>query len=105
DGSTPLMRAAKVPDLPVMRLLLSGGADPTLTQRNGTNALLFAAGLGRGGAVGYGRAKSGTVDDAIEAVRLLLDAGLDVNGTSSDGTTPLHASVASVSDIRPLIQF
>jgi len=105
DGSTPLMRAAKVPDIPVMRLLLANGADPKLTQRNGTNALLFAAGLGRGGSVGYGRAKSGTVDEAIEAVRLLLDAGLDVNGPNSDGTTPLHASVASVSDVRPLIQF
>jgi ankyrin repeat protein len=105
EGSTPLMRAAKVPDIPVMRLLLAKGADPTLTQRNGTTALLFAAGLGRGGAVGYGRAKSGTVDEAIEAVRLLLDAGLGVNSANDDGVTPLHASVASVSDVRPLIQF
>ena len=105
DGSTPLMRAAKVPDIPVMHLLLAHGADPKVTQRNGTNALLFAAGLGRGGSVGYGRAKSGTVEEAIEAVRLLLDAGLDVNGSSADGTTPLHASVATVSDVRPLVQF
>jgi ankyrin repeat protein len=105
EGSTPLMRAAKVPDVPAMRLLLELGADPSLTQRNGTTALLFAAGLSRGNAVGYGRARTGTVDEAIEAVTLLLDTGLDINATNNDGQTPLHAAVASITEARALIRF
>ncbi len=105
EGSTPLMRAAKVPDVPVIRLLLDNGADPALTQRNGSNALMFAAGLSRGNAVGYGRARTGTVEDTIEAVKLLLAAGLDINSTNNDGLTPLHSSVQNISDVRPLIRF
>jgi ankyrin repeat protein len=31
EGTTPLMRATKANDLPIMRLLLDGGADATLT--------------------------------------------------------------------------
>jgi ankyrin repeat protein len=105
DGSTPLMRAAKVPDVPVMRLLLANGADPKLTQRNGTNALLFAAGLGRGGAVGYGRSRSGTAQEGIEAIDLLLAAGLDINTPNNDGLTPLHAAATSIADVNALIRF
>jgi ankyrin repeat protein len=104
-GSTPLMRAAKVPDVPVMRLLLANGADAKLTQPNGTSALLFAAGLSRGGSIGVGRARSGTAQDAIEAVKLLLDAGLDINETNNQGQTPLHASVTSITDMNGLIRF
>ncbi|PWT83075.1 MAG: hypothetical protein C5B57_07555, partial [Blastocatellia bacterium] len=37
-GTTPLMRAAKSNDVPVMRMLLEAGADPTLTQNDYTNA-------------------------------------------------------------------
>ncbi|HEY4870175.1 MAG TPA: ankyrin repeat domain-containing protein, partial [Candidatus Dormibacteraeota bacterium] len=47
-GATPLMRAAKGGDYGVMRALLDGGADASLTQRNGATALMLAAGLGRG---------------------------------------------------------
>ena len=39
SGATPLMRAAKVADLAIMRDLLTHGADPRLTLANGTTAL------------------------------------------------------------------
>src|SRR5688572_8663723 len=66
EGSTPLMRAAKAADVGTMRLLLAAGADPKLVQKNGTNALMIAAGIGRGNAGSYGRV-SGSADEAIAA--------------------------------------
>jgi hypothetical protein len=48
-GTTPLMRAAKGTDVAVMRLLLDAGADPMLTQKDYTNALMIAASGGRAG--------------------------------------------------------
>ena len=41
----PFIRAAQSADVPLMRLLLSKGADPQLTTFNGTTALMAAAGV------------------------------------------------------------
>jgi ankyrin repeat protein len=46
EGTTPLMRAARAGDAPVMRALLEKGADPKLTTKEGNTALMFAAGVG-----------------------------------------------------------
>lgn len=104
EGSTPLMRAAKAGDVPMMRLLLASGADPTLTQTNGTNALMIAGGVGRGNAGSYGR-MSGSPQEAIEAVKVLMAAGLDIKSTNIDGQTALHGAAARVDDVNALIQF
>ena len=44
-GQTPFIRAALSADVPLMRLLISKGADPELTTFNGTTALMAAAGV------------------------------------------------------------
>ena len=44
-GQTAFIRAAQAGDLPVMKLLLSRGADPKITTFNGTTALMAAAGV------------------------------------------------------------
>jgi uncharacterized protein len=86
-GTTPLMRAARAGDGPVMRILLSHGADPTLKTGDGNTALLFAAG------VGY-RDKNtrGTEAGALEAVQIALGAGLDLNQQNARGETVLHGA-------------
>ncbi len=104
EGSTPLMRAAKAADVGLMRLLLAQGADPKAVQKNGTDALLIAAGVGRGNAGSYGRV-SGSAEEAIEAVRILLDAGLNINAANADGQTALHGAAGRVDDVNTLIQF
>ena len=48
EGATPLMRAARGRDIPVMKLLLAKGANPNLFTKNYTTALMFASGGGRG---------------------------------------------------------
>jgi ankyrin repeat protein len=104
EGSTPLMRAAKAGDATVMRLLLAAGANPRMAQKNGTTALMIAGGVGRGNAGSYGR-MSGSAEEAIEAVTVLVDAGMDINGANADGLTALHGAAGRVDDVNALIQF
>jgi len=93
-GATPLMRASKSGDVEVMRLLLDAGADPLATMPNGTTALMFAAGLGwRDGSPAAPSFDQGTDEEAVAAIGLLLDVGLDVNASNESGDTALHAAV------------
>jgi hypothetical protein len=83
-GSTPFMMAAKSADVPLMRVLIESGVDPTLTAADGTTALMVAAGVGV-----YGPGESpGTHEEALEAVKLAFEAGGGgVNAVNKDGET------------------
>jgi ankyrin repeat protein len=77
--------------VPAMKLLLEHGADPTLAPtRSGISPLMAAAGLGTAEQDTTGRAK--TEAQAIEAIELLLDRGIDVNARTPDGRTALHGA-------------
>jgi ankyrin repeat protein len=89
-GATPILRAAKAGDLTLMRLLLEKGADATLTTAAGVNPLMAAAGLGTYEEDTTGRLK--TDDDAIAAIKLCLDAGIDINAVDNRGRTALHGA-------------
>jgi len=94
-GSTPFMRAAKSGDVAVMRLLLAAGADPKLTHPNLANALMFAAGLGwRDGSPAAPAYDQGSEHDAMEAITLCIEVGLDINATTTAGDTALHSAVS-----------
>jgi ankyrin repeat protein len=90
-GTTAFLRAAKAGDVPAMKLLLEHGADPNLgPTRSGITPLMAAAGLGTQEQDTTGRYK--TQAQAIEAIQLLIDRGIDVNATSADGRTALHGA-------------
>src|SRR5207249_5868023 len=74
EGATPLMRAAKGNDLPVIRQLLDRGADPTLTLKDRTTTAMLA--------------------NSLEAVKLLVEHGVDVNAFNTNGQTILHNAAA-----------
>jgi len=95
-GTTPLMRAARNGDHAAVRILLAAGADPKLTQPNGTNALIMAAGVGRG--LGVFAKDVGTEAELRETASLLIDRGVDVNATTNDGTTALHLAAQAGMD-------
>jgi ankyrin repeat protein len=101
-GTTPFLRAAKAADLPAMKLLLEHGADPTLgPTRSGITPLMAAAGLGTNEADTTGRHK--TQQEAIAAIQMLLDLGIDVNAKASDGRTALHG--AALQGYNDVIKF
>ena len=97
EGSTSLMRAAKNGDAAAMRLLLDHGADPSIVQKNHTTALMLAAGLGRGQGV---FAKDYATDrEMLEAVKVLVARGVDVNAVNDNGQTAMHLAVRVSDDI------
>ncbi len=100
EGSTALMRAAKSGDAPMIKVLLEGGADPRLTQKDGTTAVMIATSA-RGQRVYAGTASVGTPatdQDALDAVTLLLSAPVDVNAANANGQTALHNAAARGAD-------
>ncbi len=97
EGATPLMRAAKNGDVAGIQLLLEHGADVSLRQKNGTTALMFAAGLGRG--VGVFAKDYGTETDLLEAAKVLVAHGADVNAISDAGQTAMHFA-AQAADVN-----
>jgi uncharacterized protein len=97
EGTTALLRAAKTNDIQVMKLLLENGADPFLTQKDHTNVMMIiAAGGARAGA--YAAAFQVTEEGAIEAMKLCLDHGVDVNAFNNNGQTALHSAAQRGAD-------
>jgi len=95
EGATPFLRAAKSGDIEMMRALVAGGADAKVAMSNGTNALLFAAGLGwRNGSPAAPSYDQGSDEEAVEAIQFLLGLGFDIHGTNETGDTALHAAVS-----------
>jgi ankyrin repeat protein len=90
EGTTPLMRAARAGDVPVVRLLLEAGADPMIRQKNHTTALMFASGLGRTSLFDVDRPWS--EDKAIEVVRMCLEHGAEMDAFNDLGQTPVHGA-------------
>jgi uncharacterized protein len=81
--ATPLLRAAKGADLAAIRLLLAHGADPNQAQVDGVTPLMALARVAAGRA--DTRGEYVTEEQAIEAARLLVAAGADINARSRPG--------------------
>jgi ankyrin repeat protein len=84
SGATPFFLACATTDVEVMKMLLAKGADPKIMTNDRTTPLMVAAGLGswRGDA----RPKA-EEEAALEAVKMLVEMGADVNAYSGDHTT------------------
>lgn len=106
-GGTPLVVAAAYLEVSVMRALLEGGAKATAALPDGTSALHLAAGakldidtrpsdLLRWNVIDNDTPKvPRSPEDAVAAVKMLLDAGADVKATTESGDSVLHAAAAA----------
>ena len=97
--ATALMRAAFAADLELVKLLLDRGADPAIVSRDGETMVSAAAGLAF--IHGYHRGK--TPAERLQAVKLFVGLGNDVNQADDYGITPLMAA-ANGGDVA-LIQY
>jgi len=99
DGCTPFVRAAQSSDSELMQVLLDWGADPFMTTAYADTALTAAAGIGWVEGVTYERSPK----DNLDAVKMLVYLGLDVNAANRDGRTPLMG--AALKGRNDVVQF
>jgi len=102
-GTTPLLRAAKAGDTPVIAMLLEKGANAKAATRNGVNGIMMAAGVATREEDMTGRNK--TQKDAIDTIALLVKAGTDVNAADTQGRTAAHgAALWGFTDVVKFLQ-
>jgi ankyrin repeat protein len=97
-GATPFWLAAKLADVRIMQLLAAGGADARLGTKDASTPLMAAAGIAyQEDQDRYGRRHFGDLAPgraaALDAVRLAVELGGDVNIANTSGVTALHAAV------------
>jgi ankyrin repeat protein len=108
-GATPFWLAAHYDDANSMRILAEGGADPLLATRDKTTPIMTAAGVDYiEGEDRYGRRwyQNTTMPlqlAALEAVKVALELGGDINGANADSLTPMHGAAYMGSNL--LAQF
>jgi uncharacterized protein len=88
NGATAFLRASQSGDLVLMKLLLAHGADPKIDTALHVSALQVAAGIGWVEGITYEWSPAST----LEAVKMLLDLGLDANAQADTGRTALHGA-------------
>jgi ankyrin repeat protein len=88
-GATPFYIAAKNGDVALMRVLAAGGADATLPNRTGITPLMVASGLDYWEGETPGPHVGVSEAERLEAVKLAVELGNDVNARANFGDYPM----------------
>jgi ankyrin repeat protein len=101
-GQTPFLRAALAGDVTTMRLLLENKADPNIATFGGTTPLMAAAGVNWV----YFQTFDEGPDHLLEAVKMCVGLGQDVNAANSMGVRAVHGAANRGSDaiVRYLVE-
>lgn len=102
-GATAFMLSAKVTDVTAMRLLLEYGADATIPTADGTTPLMVAAGLAIWNPGEDGGSFTGQEEEVLEAVRICVDGGNDVNARNYRNETALHG--VAFRGVNPVVDY
>jgi len=97
DGRSPLMLAALKGNIEICRLLLAAGADPTLADKHGKDALTLALDNGRSGTGAVIREYLPPADARSEPVDPLLTADTDTEEVEDVGLHPADVKNLNVS--------
>ena len=87
-GATPFLLAARTADFELMRLLADLGADPRIPTVDNTTPLMVAAGVGTQNP----GEDPGTEPEVLEAVKIALQLGNDLNAVDNNGETVMHGA-------------
>jgi ankyrin repeat protein len=91
-GTTAFFLAAKNNDFEVMKVLADSGASAKIPSADGTTPLMVAAGLAMWYVGEDGGSLPGQEDEVLEAVKLCVALGNDVNAANNAGETPMHGA-------------
>ena len=91
-GATAFFLAAKNTDTEAMRVLAEAGADPLIPSADGTTPLMVAAGVAIFIPGEDGGSLPGQEGEVIEAVRMCVELGTDVNAVNDRRETALHGA-------------
>jgi uncharacterized protein len=91
-GSTPFYNAARNGDAPMMRLLVSMGANPNINTEVGVTPLMAAACLDYYEGESPGPTTGVSEAERLEAVKLALELGNDINAHTNFGDYPVVGS-------------
>jgi len=87
-GATPFLLAARSADFELMRELAKLGADPLIPNVEGSTPLIAAAGLGTRSP----GEDAGTEEEVVEALKVALELGNDINAVNNNGETAMHGA-------------
>jgi ankyrin repeat protein len=93
-GATPFYVAAKNGDAPYMKLLADHGANPTMTTKAGITPLMVAAGLDYWQGESPGPFTGVSEAERLDAVKLAVALGNDVNAQADFGSYPMTGDAA-----------
>ncbi len=88
----PVVAAARAGDTVAVRDLLAAGDDPLIPSADGTTPLMVAAGIAIFIPGEDGGSLPGQEDEVLEAVRMCVELGADVNATNFRNETALHGA-------------
>jgi len=88
-GATAFFLAAKNTDVEVMKVLLAAGADPKIPVADKTTPLMVASGLMIWNPGEDGGSLPGQEEEVLEAVKLCVEHGNDINAANMYGETAL----------------
>ena len=91
-GATPFLLASKSVDTELMKVLLAAGADPLMPNADKTTPLMVAAGVDVWNPGEDGGSSPESEPEALEAVKMLVELGNNVQAVNDRGETALHGA-------------
>jgi ankyrin repeat protein len=102
-GATAFFLAAKNVDVEAMKVLADAGANARIPSADGTTPLMVAAGLAMWYVGEDGGSLPGQEGEAVDAVKLCVALGNDVNAANDAGETAMHG--AAFRGVNPIVEF